>query len=65
MTLLPPNVKVHLALGFIDMHKGIDELAMLVQGALRQDPFSDHLFVFWGRSATIQGGRYIASKQRS
>jgi hypothetical protein len=27
MTLLPPNVKVHLALGFIDMRKGIDGLA--------------------------------------
>lgn len=31
MTLLPPGVKVHLALGFIDMRKGIDGLAMLVQ----------------------------------
>jgi len=38
MTLLPPNVKVHLALGYIDMRKGIDGLAMLVQGLLRQDP---------------------------
>ena len=27
--LLPPNVKVHLALGYIDMRKGIDGLAML------------------------------------
>jgi hypothetical protein len=24
MTLLPPGVKVHLALGYIDMRKGID-----------------------------------------
>lgn len=39
-TLLPPNVKVHLALGFIDMRKGIDGLAMLVQGVLHQDPFT-------------------------
>ena len=31
-TLLSPNVKVHLALGFINMRKGIDGLAMLVQG---------------------------------
>ena len=38
-TMLPPNVKVHLALGFIDMRKGIDGLAMLVQGVLHQDPF--------------------------
>ena len=40
MTLLPQGVKVHLAFGFIDMRKGIDGLAMLVQGLLRQDPFS-------------------------
>jgi transposase len=36
-TLLPANVKVHLALGSIDMRKGIDGLAMLVQGVLHQD----------------------------
>jgi transposase len=46
MTLLPRGVKVHLAFGYIDMRKGIDGLAMLVQGVLRQDPFSGHLFVF-------------------
>ncbi len=50
MTLLPPSVKVHLALGYVDMRKGIDGLAMLVQGVLRQDPFSGHLFVFRGRN---------------
>ena len=48
--LLPPGVKVHLALGYIDMRKGIDGLAMLVQGVLRQDPFTGHLFVFRGRT---------------
>jgi IS66 Orf2 like protein len=42
-TLLPPGVKVHLALGYVDMRKGIDGLAMLVQGVLRQDPFTGHL----------------------
>ena len=42
MTLLPRGVKVHLAFGFIDMRKGIDGLAMLVQGVLRQDPFAGH-----------------------
>jgi hypothetical protein len=44
-TMLPPNVKVHLALGFIDMRKGIDGLAMLVQGVLQQDPFTGHFRV--------------------
>jgi transposase len=42
---------VHLAFGYIDMRKGINGLAMLVQGVLRQDPFSGHLFVFRGRKA--------------
>jgi transposase len=53
MTLLPPGVKVHLALGYIDMRKGIDGLAMLVQSVLRQDPFSGHLFLFRGRKANL------------
>jgi transposase len=53
MTRLPPGVKVHLAFGFIDMRKGIDGLAMLVQGVLRQDPFSGHLFLFRGRKANL------------
>src|ERR1700687_1929476 len=53
MKLLPPGVKVHLAFGFVDMRKGIDGLAMLVQGVLRQDPFSGHLFVFRGRKANL------------
>src|ERR1700688_1574875 len=53
MTLLPRGVKVHLAFGFIDMRKGIDGLAMLVQGVLRQDPFSGHLFLVRGRKANL------------
>jgi transposase len=53
MTLLPAGVKVHLAFGYTDMRKGIDGLAMLVQGVLRQDPFSGHLFVFRGRKANL------------
>lgn len=50
-TLLPPGVKVHLALGYTDMRKGMDGLALLVQEVLRQDPFTGHLFVFRGRRA--------------
>jgi len=53
MTLLPRGMKVHLALDLIDMRKGIDGLTMLVQGVLRQDPFSGHLFVFRGRKANL------------
>jgi transposase len=53
MSLLPQGVKVHLALGYTDMRKGIDGLAMLAQSVLRQDPFSGHLFVFRGRKANL------------
>lgn len=51
MMLLPAGVKVLLALGYTDMRKGIDGLAMLVQEVLRQDSFSGHLFAFRGRNA--------------
>lgn len=53
MTLLPRGVKVHVALGITDMRKGLDGLAMLVQGTLQQDPFSGHLFAFRGRRADL------------
>jgi transposase len=53
MMLLPAGVKVHMALGITDMRKGLDGLAMLVQGTLQQDPFSGHLFAFRGRRADL------------
>ncbi len=53
MTLLPTGVKIHVALGVTDMRKGFDGLAMLVQGPLKHDPFSGHLFVFRGRKVDL------------
>ena len=53
MMMLPQGVKIHIALGVTDMRKGLDGLAMLVQGVLRQDPFSGHLFAFRGRRANL------------
>jgi transposase len=53
MILLPSGVRVHIACGPTDMRKGLDGLAMLVQGVLRQDPFSGHLFVFRGGKANL------------
>ena len=53
MTLLPSGVRVHMALGYTDMRKGLDGLAMLVQSILREDPFSGHLFAFRGRKANL------------
>ncbi|CCD95298.1 transposase (fragment) [Bradyrhizobium sp. ORS 375] len=40
MMFVPAGVKVHLALGYTDMRKGMDGLAMLVQDTLKKDPFS-------------------------
>lgn len=53
MNHLPPGVKVHLALGYTDMRKGVDGLPDIVQEVLQQDPFSGHLFVFRGRKANL------------
>lgn len=47
------GMKVHLALGITDLRKGMDGLAMLVQGVLKADPFCGHLFAFRGRKANL------------
>jgi IS66 Orf2 like protein len=51
--IVPAGVKVHLALGYTDMRKGMDGLAMLVQDVLKKDPFSGHLFAFRGKKASM------------
>jgi transposase len=53
MLIAPAGVKVHLALGYTDMRKGMDGLAVLAQETLKKDPFSGHLFAFRGRNARI------------
>ena len=53
MLIVPAGVKVHLALGYTDMRKGMDGLAMLVQETLKKDPFCGHLFAFRGKRAQI------------
>jgi transposase len=53
MLIIPAGVKVHLALGYTDMRKGLDGLAVLIQESLKQDPFSGHLFAFRGRRASV------------
>ncbi|UFZ08070.1 IS66 family insertion sequence element accessory protein TnpB [Bradyrhizobium ontarionense] len=53
MMIVPAGVKVHLALGYTDMRKGMDGLTMLVQDTLKTDPFSGHLFAFRGKQASM------------
>ena len=43
------GTKIYLALGATDMRKGFDGLSALVGQMLKQDPFSEHLFVFRSR----------------
>ena len=53
MMIVPAGVKVHLALGYTDMRKGMDGLATLVQEKLKRDPHQGHLFVFRGRRGSL------------
>jgi transposase len=53
MITIPAGMRVYLAMGPTDMRKGFDGLAALAQGALEQDPFSGHLFVFRGRRGDL------------
>ena len=46
---LPANTRVWIVAGHTDMRKGFDGLAAMVQGALSENPFSGHVFVFRGR----------------
>jgi len=50
---VPSNTRVWLAAGVTDMRKGFNGLSILVQKALREDPFSGHLFVFRGRKGDL------------
>lgn len=51
MISLPPNVRIHVALGYTDLRKRMDSLAVMIQEILHADPFSRHVFVFRGRKA--------------
>lgn len=53
MISVPPVVRVWLAARPVDMRKGFDGLAAVVQQHLRKDPFSGQLFVFRGRRGDL------------
>jgi transposase len=48
---LPPSVRIYLAIGQVDMRRGHDGLAAIVQGQWKFDLYGGHLFVFLGRKA--------------
>jgi transposase len=47
-----PATRVYLAVGATDLRRSFDGLYGLVQGRLKADPLSGHLFVFCNRSRT-------------
>ena len=53
MMLVPAGIKVHMAVGYTDLRKGLDGLAVLIEQVLEKDPFSGHMFVFRGRRADM------------
>ncbi len=47
--LLPASVRVWVASAPVDLRRGHDGLCALVQSEWQQDPYSGHLFVFFGK----------------
>jgi len=52
MITIPGGIKVFIATEPTDMRRGFDSLAAMVQGVLKKDIFSGHLFVFRDRSGS-------------
>jgi transposase len=49
MLMLPPSVRVFVAVGPVDLRKGFDGLAAIARHSMPEDPFSGHLYVFFNR----------------
>jgi len=58
MIPFPGGARVWLATGRTDMRKGMNGLALQVQGVLQQDPFSGHVFCFRGRRGDLLKALY-------
>jgi len=52
-TSVPAGTRIWVAAGRTDMRKGFTGLCSLVQGALENNPFCGHLFVFRGRRGDL------------
>lgn len=55
MMLVPAGIKVQMAVGYTDLRKGLDGLAVLVEQVLEKDPFLGNMFVFRGKRADTVG----------
>ena len=53
MIPVPTATKVWIAAGITDMRKGFNGLSILAEKALKEDPYSGHIFVFRGRRGDL------------
>jgi transposase len=53
MIVPPSGVRVWLATGVTDMRRGMNSLALQVQGALHRDPHAGDLYVFRGKRGDL------------
>ena len=51
--MIPSGIRIWVAMGHTDMRKGMQGLALIVQQALRRDPFAGDLYVFRGRAGSL------------
>lgn len=49
LTLLPPSVRIYVALGPTDLRRSVDGLSAQVRDGLGLEPLSGHLFLFRNR----------------
>lgn len=53
MIELPANTQIWIVAGVTDMRRGFVGLSAMVQTALRQSPFSGHVFIFRGKRGDL------------
>lgn len=53
MIPVPSGVRIWLAVGYTDMRRGMNTLALQVQEAMQRDPHAGDLFVFRGRRGNL------------
>ena len=53
MIPVPSGARVWLAVGFTDMRRGMNSLAVQVQESMERDPHAGDLFVFRGRRGNL------------
>lgn len=53
MIALPTGTQIWIAAGVTDLRRGFTGLSGLVQTALKENPFSGHVFVFRGRRGDL------------